>query len=83
MDDLPRPGPDVCGTGSICYNYILGRCHMDPCNHKHVRAQDLTDDFVSELLTKLRPGITEFTANGVPPSARRRRRQQRRRTNNE
>jgi hypothetical protein len=83
MEDLPRPAPEVCGTSSICYNYILGRCHMDPCNHKHLRAQDLTDDFASELLTKLRPGITEFTANGVPPAARRRRRQQHRRTNNE
>ena len=78
MEDLPRPATDVCGTNSICYNYILGRCHMDQCQHEHLRAQDITDEFATELLTKLRPGITEFTTNGLPPTARRRQRRRRR-----
>ena len=80
MDDLPRPAADVCGTNSICYNYILGRCHMDQCQHEHLRSHDITEDFANELIAKLRPGLTEFTTNGVPPAARRRQRK-RRRTN--
>ena len=80
IDDLPKLGADVSGTGSLCYNYILGHCKMEQCQHEHVHVRDITEEFVTELLSKLRPGITEFTANGVPPGTRRRRRS-RRRTN--
>lgn len=77
LDDLPRLPTDVSGSNGICYNYILGRCAMGQCQHEHVHARDVTDEFASELLSKLRPGITEFTANGLPPGTRRRRRPRR------
>ena len=77
MDDLPRLPPEVSGAGTICYNYILGHCKMDGCQHEHVHVRDLTDDFVTDLLSKLRPGIAEFTTNGMPPGTRRRRRPRR------
>lgn len=80
MEDLPKLTPDISGVNGICYNYILGRCTMDNCQYEHVHARDLTDEFATDLLSKLRPGITEFTMNGLPPGTRRRRRT-RRRTN--
>ena len=76
MDDLPQLESS---GGSVCYNYILGRCNVDQCQHEHVHARDLSDEFVTELLTKLCPSIAEFTANGLPPGTRRRRRGPRRR----
>ena len=80
IDDLPKLSPDVSGTNGICYNWVLGRCQLDNCRHQdgHVNARDVTDDFVSELLSKLRPGITEFMTNGVPQPARKRNRRRRR-----
>lgn len=78
LDDLPKL-PDVTGSNGICYNFVLGRCNMNGCQHEHVNVRDVTDDFATELLTKLRPAITEFTANGLPPGYRRRRRPRRRR----
>ena len=72
MDDLPRPSPDS-DNGSVCYNYILGRCAVDRCQHEHVNATDISDEFASDLLSKLRPSITEFVANGLPPGTKRRR----------
>lgn len=77
IDDLPKLAPEVSGTNGICYNYILGRCNMDTCQHEHVHARDITDEFASDLLSKLRMGITEFTTNGLPPGTRRRRRPRR------
>jgi len=77
MDDLPKLGQDVSGVQGLCYNYILGRCTMDNCQYEHVHVRDVTDEFATDLLSKLRPGITEFTTNGVPPGTRRRRRRRR------
>ena len=80
IDDLPKLSPDVSGTNGICYNWVLGRCQLDNCRHQdgHVNARNVTDEFVSELLGKLRPGITEFMTNGVPQPTRRRNRRRRR-----
>ena len=80
IDDLPKLAPEVSGANGICYNYILGHCVMDNCRHMdgHVNARDVTDEFATELLNKLRPAITEFMANGLPPRARRRNRRRRR-----
>lgn len=77
IDDLPRLPPEVSSNGTLCYNFILGHCKMEGCQHEHVHARDLTDEFVTELLSKLKPGIDEFTANGLPPGTRRRRRPRR------
>lgn len=77
IDDLPRL-PEMGGTGTLCYNFILGHCKMENCQHEHAHARDLTDEFVTDLLSKLRPGIEEFTTNGLPPGTRRRRRRPRR-----
>lgn len=79
IDDLPTLPPTVStGSGGICYNFILGKCTHAGCQHKdgHINASDISDDFAAELLTKLRPGITEFLANGAP-RYRKRKRQQR------
>ena len=75
IDDLPKLAPEVSGSNGICYNYVLGRCASDSCNHSdgHVNAHDVTDEFATDLITKLRPAITEFMQNGLPPNARRRR----------
>jgi len=81
MEDLPKLTSDVSGMNGLCYNYILGRCTMDNCQYEHVHARDVTDEFATDLLSKLRPGITEFTANGLPPGTRRRRRVRSRRAN--
>ena len=78
LDDLPKLTPDLNGAHGICYNYVLGCCNMDGCQYEHLNARDIPDDFATELINKLRPGITEFTANGVPDAARRRRRRRRR-----
>lgn len=78
MDDLPKLGADVEGSKGICYNYILGRCNMDHCNHEHVHVQDLTDDYVMNLLAKLKPAISDFTTNGLPPGTKRKRQKRRR-----
>lgn len=80
IDDLPKLAPEVSGTNGVCYNFVLGHCTMDGCRHidGHVNARDVTDEFATELLTLLRPAITEFTTNGVPPRARRRTRRRRR-----
>ena len=75
IDDLPKLAPEVSGTNGVCYNFILGRCASDACNHKdgHVHATDVTDEFASDLLAKIRPAITEFMTNGLPPGVRRQR----------
>ena len=81
IDDLPTLPPTVStGSGGICYNFILGKCTHAGCQHKdgHINVSDISDDFAAEFLTKLRPGITEFLANGAPRyRTRKRTRQQR------
>jgi hypothetical protein len=77
LDDLPRPL--VAGDGSVCYNFILGRCSVDQCQHEHVNASDISDEFATDLLSKLRPSITNFVTNGLPPGTKRRRPRGRRR----
>ena len=77
IDDLPRLPPEVSGAGTLCYNFILGHCKMDSCQHEHTHARNLTDEFGTDLLSKLKLGIDEFTTNGLPPGARRRRRSRR------
>lgn len=72
MDDLPRPANHDTGSG-ICYNFILGRCAVDQCQHEHVNASEVTDEFATDLLSKLRPSITEFVTNGLPAGTKRRR----------
>ena len=73
IDDLPKPALDHDTGSGICYNFILGRCAVDQCQHEHVNAQDITDEFATDLLSKLRPSITEFVTNGLPPGTKRRR----------
>ena len=73
MDDLPKPSLDHELAGGVCYNFILGRCAVDQCQHEHVNATDITDEFATDLLSKLRPSITEFITNGLPPGTKRRR----------
>jgi hypothetical protein len=77
LDDLPRP--TVAGAGSVCYNFILGRCAAEQCQHEHVNANDVSDELATDLLAKLRPSITEFMTNGLPPGTKRRRPRGRRR----
>lgn len=74
IDDLPKLSPEVGGTNGICYNFILGRCTLENCRHKdgHVNERDVTDEFAREITTKLRPGVTEFLANGIPDNLPRR-----------
>ena len=74
LDDLPKLPADVAGTNGVCYNYVLGRCTIADCRQRdgHVQAQDITDDFVTDLLEKLRPSINEFMAIGIPRNLRRR-----------
>jgi hypothetical protein len=69
IDDLPTLPPAVSmGSGEICYNFILGKCTHSGCQHKdgHINVSDISDEFATELLSKLCPAITEFLANGVP-----------------
>ena len=73
MDDLPKPSLDHDIGGGVCYNFILGRCAVDQCQHEHVNATDITDEFATDLLAKLRPSITEFVTNGLPAGTKRRR----------
>ena len=73
IDDLPKPALDHDSGNGICYNFILGRCAVDQCQHEHVNAPDISDDFAADLLSKLRPSITEFVTNGLPPGTKRRR----------
>ena len=76
IEDLPIPASMAAGH-TVCYNFILGKCNVDNCQHEHVHANEVTDDFAADLLAKLRPGITEFMANGLPPGTRRRRNRRR------
>ena len=74
IDDLPKLGPEVSGTNGMCYNFVLGRCASEQCSHKdgHVQSRDVTDEFATDIISKLRPAITEFMTNGLPPGTKRR-----------
>lgn len=76
IEDLPLPAATAAGH-TVCYNFILGKCNVDNCQHEHVHASDITDEFATDLLAKLRPGINEFMANGLPLGTRRRRNRRR------
>lgn len=79
MDDLPKLGEGVVGgASSICYNFILGRCNVEQCQHEHVHSRDITDEFATDILSKLRPAITDFVTNGLPPGTKRSRKKRRR-----
>ena len=69
VDDLPTLPAAVSGTPDICYNYVLGFCTLDSCRHQdgHVRAENITDEFATDLIARLRPAITDFMTNGLPP----------------
>ncbi len=81
LNDLPKLGLEVGGTNGICYNFTLGRCTLDSCHHKegHVNVRDVTDEFATEITSKLRPGVIHFLANGIldnlPRCGRRRQRE--------
>jgi hypothetical protein len=74
IDDLPSLAQ---WSSGLCYNFILGHCSMQNCPRAdaHVNATDITDEFATELIQKLRPAITEFIANGAPRKPKRRRRE--------
>ena len=79
LEDLPTLGPDVMGgPNGICYNFILGRCNVDHCQHEHIHGRDVTDEFANDILSKLKPAITDFVTNGLPPGTKRRNRKRRR-----
>ena len=65
IDDLPK----LPGETRICYNYVLGKCTHQYCKHKdgHINASEITDDFATALIDKIRPAVTHFIANGPPP----------------
>ena len=71
--DLPTL-PSLPADTSLCYNYILGRCVHSGCQHKHVPAEEVPDDFAAALVTLLQPAVTNFMTNGAPPPFRRRKR---------
>ena len=79
VDDLPTLPPTVnTGTNGTCYNFVLGKCTLPSCQHKdgHVNATDVTDEFATAIITKLRPAVTKFLTNGAPKTRKRRFRQQ-------
>jgi len=77
MDDLPTLPAGVGGSDGVCYNYMLGLCSFENCPRKdsHILGSEIPDEFATDLLAKLRPAITEFTANGAPTRPKRRRRE--------
>jgi hypothetical protein len=77
MDDLPTLPAGVGGSDGVCYNYMLGLCSFENCPRKdsHIMGSEIPDEFATDLLAKLRPAITEFTANGAPTRPKRRRRE--------
>ena len=76
IDDLPTLPASVNGAGSLCYSYVLGLCTHPACPHAegHVKASDVTDEFATDLISKLRPAITEFMEKGAPKRPKRKRR---------
>ena len=76
IDDLPQLPPSVAVTNGVCYNYILGHCTNATCPRldSHVNVSDISDEFATELITKLRPAITAFMTNGAPKRMKRKRR---------
>ena len=79
VDDLPTLPAAVSGDNGICYNHVLGFCTLDSCRHQdgHVKVEHVTDEFAADLISRLRPAITDFMANGLPPRQRNKRRRQR------
>jgi hypothetical protein len=73
VDDLPSLPSS--GASNLCYNFILGYCNNPTCTRLdgHVAATDISDEFATELLQKLRPAMNEFIANGAPRRPKRRR----------
>jgi hypothetical protein len=67
VDDLPK----LPGEGSLCYNYVLGRCVHPSCQNKegHLNVADIPNEFATALIEKIRPAINHFRTNG-PPAAR-------------
>ncbi len=76
IDDLPQLPSSVAVANGICYNYILLYCTDATCPRldSHVNVSDISDEFATELITKLHPAITNFMANGAPRRTKRRRR---------
>ena len=69
ISDLPTI-PDYVkdGANTLCYNYVLGKCVHKGCRQKngHAPATAITNEFATQLLDRLQPGINEFMMNGPP-----------------
>ena len=80
VDDLPTLPAAVGGANGVCYNHILGFCTLDSCRHQdgHVKVEHVTDEFATDLIARLRPAITDFMTNGLPPRQRNRGRRRQR-----
>ena len=69
ISDLPTI-PDYVkdGANTLCYNYVLGKCVHKGCCQKngHAPATAITNEFATQLLDRLQPGINEFMTNGPP-----------------
>ena len=71
LDDLPNIPPTDGSTAAMCYNFVLGKCVHDGCQHRHVPAADVPDDFATKMVEILAPAIANFMTNGAPQRPRR------------
>lgn len=76
LADLPTL-PSLAADTSLCYNFVLGKCVHNGCQHKHAPVSDITDEFATKLVDLLKPAIHEFMTIGPPSNVMQRRKRRR------
>jgi hypothetical protein len=71
LDDLPNIPPTDGSAAAMCYNFVLGKCVHDSCQHRHVPAADVPNEFATKMVEILSPAIANFMTNGAPQQPRR------------
>jgi hypothetical protein len=71
LDDLPTLPTADSTPAPLCYNYVLGKCVHDRCQHRHIPVAEITNDFATRIVTILTPAINNFMTNGALQQPRR------------
>lgn len=73
LADLPTLPSMALSETSLCYNFVLGKCVHNGCQHKHAAATEISDEFATKLVNILSPAVQNFMTNGAPRQKRKRR----------
>lgn len=65
LGDLPTFPLISSSETSLCFNYVLGKCEHNECQHKHMVVTEVTDRFATKIIKILNPAINNFLTNGT------------------